>query len=147
VVVVVVLVLVSGMREWGGKWREEEEWRGRGWKEERRAAVAREITKAHETIYRGTLTALLAIAAQDGNFERGEITLVLEGASAVEAAPDAAFVRRALTVLRAELPTSRAAAVVAQLTGWRKADVYALALTDGGDPQQQAALPDSSVPQ
>ena len=114
---------------------------------ERRAAVAREITKAHETIYRGTLTALLAIAAQDGNFERGEITLVLEGAPAVAAAPDAAFVRRALSLLRAELPTSRAAAVVAQLTGWRKADVYALSLQAADEPQEQAAISAATVPQ
>ncbi len=99
---------------------------------ERRAAVAREITKAHETIYRGTLAQLLDICGKDSNFARGEITLVLHGAPQADTTPDGAFVRRALNVLRGELSTSRAAAVVAQLTGLRKSDVYALAVAQGG---------------
>jgi 16S rRNA (cytidine1402-2'-O)-methyltransferase len=96
---------------------------------ERKACVARELTKAHESVYRGTVTELLQIAAQDGNFARGEITLIVAGAGG-EAAPDDAFVTRALDLLSAELPPSRAAAVVAQLTGRRKADVYALTRHD-----------------
>jgi 16S rRNA (cytidine1402-2'-O)-methyltransferase len=98
---------------------------------QRRAVVARELSKAFETVYRGTLAQLLEMAAKDANFERGEITLVLEGQPAASNAPDDAFVRRALELLRDELPTSRAAAVVAQLTGRRKSDVYAMALAQG----------------
>jgi 16S rRNA (cytidine1402-2'-O)-methyltransferase len=90
----------------------------------RAAAVARELTKAHESVYRGPLSQLLQIAAEEPNFARGEITLVVAGK--VEAAPDDAFVLRALELLGAELPPSRAAAVVAQLSGRRKAEVYAL---------------------
>src|SRR6201996_5336964 len=41
---------------------------------ERRAVVARELTKTHETIYRGTLSELVNHAASDPNFQRGEIT-------------------------------------------------------------------------
>ncbi len=52
-----------------------------------------------------------------------------------EAAPDDAFVMRALDLLAAELLPSRAAAVVAQLTGRRKADVYALTRRDGATDQ------------
>jgi 16S rRNA (cytidine1402-2'-O)-methyltransferase len=92
---------------------------------ERRACVARELTKAHESVYRGSVARLLQIAAEDANFSRGEITLVVAGAEG-EALPDDAFVTRALDLLAAELPPSRAAAVVAQLTGRRKAEVYAL---------------------
>ncbi len=91
----------------------------------RRACVARELTKAHESVYRGEVQQLLQIAAEDTNFARGEITLVVAGAAG-EGAPDDAFVTRALDLLAAELPPSRAAAVVAQLTGRRKSDVYAL---------------------
>jgi 16S rRNA (cytidine1402-2'-O)-methyltransferase len=91
---------------------------------ERPAAVARELTKMHESVYRGSLARLLQMAADDANFTRGEITLVVAGAEA--AAPDEAFVLKALELLGAELPPSRAAAVVAQLTGRRKAEVYAL---------------------
>jgi 16S rRNA (cytidine1402-2'-O)-methyltransferase len=97
---------------------------------QREAAVARELTKLHESVYRGNLAALLQIAAKDANFERGEITLVVGGA-AVAAAPDDGFVRRALDLLTAELAPSRAAALVAQLTGRRKADVYALLRRSG----------------
>jgi len=96
---------------------------------QRQACVARELTKAHETIYRGSIAQLLQIAAQDANFARGEITLVVAGAAHDEALPDDAFVTRALDLLAAELPPSRAAAIVAQLTGRRRNEVYALART------------------
>ena len=46
----------------------------------RRAAVARELTKVFETVYRGTLAELAAQARSDANFTRGEITVVVEGA-------------------------------------------------------------------
>ena len=91
---------------------------------ERDAAVARELTKVHESIYRGTLRQLRQLAGNEANFSRGEITLVVAGTVAV--APDDAFVRRALELLAGELPPARAAAVVAQLTGRHKAEVYAL---------------------
>jgi 16S rRNA (cytidine1402-2'-O)-methyltransferase len=93
---------------------------------DRRAAVAREISKVHESVYRGSITGLLQIGREDANFARGEITLVVAGVPAGDAAPDDAFVARALDLLSKELPPSRAAAVVAQLTGRRKAEVYAL---------------------
>jgi 16S rRNA (cytidine1402-2'-O)-methyltransferase len=93
---------------------------------DRRAAVAREISKVHESVYRGSVAQLLDIGGKEPNFARGEITLVVAGAPAGDSAPDDAFVARALDLLARELPPSRAAAVVAQLTGRRKADVYAM---------------------
>lgn len=96
--------------------------------QERAAAVARELTKVHESVYRGPLRQLLQIAREDANFARGELTLVVAGADRV--APDDAFVRRALDLIAAELPPSRAAAVVAQLTGRHKSEVYALLRRD-----------------
>jgi len=97
----------------------------------REAAVARELTKLHESVYRGSLETLLRISTEDANFQRGEITLVVAGAAAA-AGPDDAFVRRALDLLAQEMAPGRAAAVVAQLTGRRKAEVYAL-LHQGGE--------------
>ena len=112
---------------------------------ERSACVARELTKAHESVYRGSVAQLLQIAAEDANFARGEITLVVAGASGAQAAPDDAFVARALDLLAAELPPARAAAVVAQLTGRRKADVYALTRRQDapGESMQAEATEDS----
>src|ERR1700733_13093996 len=45
---------------------------------QRPAAIARELTKLHETVYRGTLEQLCAVAAEDANLRRGEITLVVQ---------------------------------------------------------------------
>jgi len=98
----------------------------------REAAVARELTKLHESVYRGSIESLLQIAQDDANFARGEITLVVAGAAA-PAAPDDAFVRRALDALSTELAPSRAAAVVAQLTGRRKSEVYSMLNKEGSD--------------
>ena len=94
---------------------------------ERAAVVARELTKAHETVYRGTLGQLAARAATEANFARGEITLVVHGAPAAAAGVDERLLHRTIAVLSKELPPGRAAAVAAQLTGATRAAAYALA--------------------
>ena len=94
---------------------------------ERPAAVARELTKAHETIYRGTLQELLARAQAEENFQRGEITLVVHGATAPTAGVDGQLLRRTVELLAQELPPGRVAAIAAQLTGATRAAAYALA--------------------
>ena len=96
----------------------------------REAVVARELTKAHETIYRGTLRELAARAATEANFARGEITLVVHGAAPAEAGVDERLLRRTIEVLSKELPPGRVAAVAAQLTGATRAAAYALATRD-----------------
>jgi 16S rRNA (cytidine1402-2'-O)-methyltransferase len=95
----------------------------------RRAAVARELTKVFETVYRGTLAELAALARGDANFARGEITLVVEGIA--PAAPDAtasASLDETLRVLLSELAPSKAAALAARLTGAKRNVAYARAL-------------------
>ena len=47
--------------------------------ENRRISIAREMTKIHETILRGTIEELNDIADVDLNLTRGEIVIVLEG--------------------------------------------------------------------
>jgi 16S rRNA (cytidine1402-2'-O)-methyltransferase len=93
---------------------------------DRRAAVARELTKAHETIYRGTLAELAQRASSEDNFSRGEITLVVAGAARESAGVDTGLLRRAVDLLSKELSPSRAAAIAAQLTGATRAEAYAL---------------------
>ena len=97
--------------------------------ETRLAAVARELTKVFETVYRGTLAELAATARRDANFTRGEITVVVEGAKPTPAA-DAARITldAALTALLPELSVSKAAAVAAKLTGAKRNDAYTRAL-------------------
>ena len=94
---------------------------------ERPAAVARELTKKFETVYRGTLGSLAQQAARDADMSRGEIVLVVQGA-ARRAAADDADADRVLRVLLDELPVSQAARIAAQLTGRPRKDLYERAL-------------------
>jgi 16S rRNA (cytidine1402-2'-O)-methyltransferase len=95
----------------------------------RRAVIARELTKLHESVYRGTLQELLALERADSNLARGEITLLIEGApEASAAATRTPLLRQALQLLLPELPLSRAAAIAAQLSGVRRSEAYELAL-------------------
>jgi 16S rRNA (cytidine1402-2'-O)-methyltransferase len=93
---------------------------------DRRAVVARELTKAHETIYRGTLAELVERSAKEDNFARGEITIVVAGADRAASSVDTALLRRAVGLLSKELSPGRAAAIAAQLTGATRAEAYAL---------------------
>jgi 16S rRNA (cytidine1402-2'-O)-methyltransferase len=95
---------------------------------ERPAVIARELTKLHETVYRGTLAQLCVVADQEPNLQRGEITLVVQGAAPATDGADLSLMRRALELLLPELPPGKAAAIAAQLAGGRRADAYDLAL-------------------
>ena len=94
----------------------------------RRAAVARELTKVFETVYRGTLATLCTQARSDANFTLGEITLLVEGAARASINPARAQLDATLEVLLAELAPSKAAALAARLTGAKRNDAYARAL-------------------
>jgi len=112
---------------------------------ERQAVVARELTKVHETLYRGTLGELAARAQREENFARGELTLVVHGADAAAAVADGAELRRTMEILLKELPPGRAAATAAQLTGATRAAAYALATRAGsagrGPPPDDEEMP------
>lgn len=100
-----------------------------GFGADRRVAVARELTKVFETVYRATLSELAAQARSDANFARGEITVVVEGAPRREEEDEPrARLDATLSVLLAELSPSKAAALAARLTGAKRNDAYARAL-------------------
>ncbi|MCB8840764.1 16S rRNA (cytidine(1402)-2'-O)-methyltransferase [Aurantimonas sp. VKM B-3413] len=99
---------------------------------ERPAAVCRELTKLHETVYRGTLPEL---AAEFSAMEevRGEIVVCIAPpeAEAVAAPEDADAI---LSGLLGEMKPAKAAQEAARLTGLARRDLYqrALALKDRG---------------
>jgi len=95
--------------------------------EDRRATVARELTKLHESLYHGSLRELADRAGRDPDMQRGEIVLLVAGAAA-QAAAEGAEVDRVLQVLLKSMPASRAAAIAAELTGARRNDCYRRAL-------------------
>lgn len=93
---------------------------------ERRACVARELTKVHEELARGTLAELAARFGAEP--PRGEVTIVVEGAApeAVEATIDVeAEVRRRLAA--GESP-KEIAAVLALKSGKPRRQIYQLAV-------------------
>ncbi|HMD29669.1 MAG TPA: 16S rRNA (cytidine(1402)-2'-O)-methyltransferase, partial [Steroidobacteraceae bacterium] len=95
---------------------------------ERQATVAREITKLHESTYRGSLSDLLARTAVDADLGRGEIVLVLAGAPQQEPAALEGGLDRVLKILLAELPLKQAARLAAQITETRDNEAYKRAL-------------------
>lgn len=97
---------------------------------ERAAVLAREITKLHETFYRGSLGVLAAAARSDANMSRGETVLIVAGAPATEpdGAAAAVLIERLLRALLPVLPLSRAVDVVTEATGERRNAVYGHAL-------------------
>jgi 16S rRNA (cytidine1402-2'-O)-methyltransferase len=98
---------------------------------ERRAVVARELTKRFERVYRGTLAELAARCDSDPDLSRGELVIVVEG-GARDAATHEAGKARALQALRTlldeGLPVSQAARVAATLTGASRKELYEAAL-------------------
>ncbi len=94
---------------------------------DRRAALARELTKLHETLYRGTLAELGLRGNFDPDLARGEIVLVLAGA-APRATALGGELDRVLAVLLAELPLKQAARLAASVVGARDNEAYKRAL-------------------
>lgn len=93
---------------------------------DREAAVARELTKLHEEVRRGTLNALAAHYG-DAGAPKGELVVVV-APPAKDAPPDAESVDGALRDALASLSVRDAAAAVAAETGLPRRGVYARAL-------------------
>ena len=98
----------------------------------RAATVVREATKLHETTYRGSLRELLDKSGTDADFSRGEIVLIIGGASQAESDDGDSEAKsrldKVLTALLAELPLKQAARLAAQITGARDNETYKRAL-------------------
>ena len=97
----------------------------------RPAALARELTKAFETLRQLPAGGLLDWVKGDPNQTRGEIVLVIAGvrpaaASDMPALPEEAL--RVLRILAAELPTKQAATLTAEITGENRKALYDAAL-------------------
>lgn len=89
----------------------------------RPVAVARELTKLYEEVWRGTLAE--AIDHFEAAGPRGEFTLVIGWAEAEQTAWEVEQVRAALVELReAGVFGKRAAKIVAQQSGWPSREVY-----------------------
>jgi len=103
---------------------------------ERRALVARELTKRFETFLLDTLKALSERVASSPEQQLGELVILIEGDVRGEDERDQAEQRRVLALLAAELPLKQAAALTAAITGGARNQLYkaALAMRDQADP-------------
>jgi 16S rRNA (cytidine1402-2'-O)-methyltransferase len=94
---------------------------------ERRVALARELTKLHEEVWRGTLAeATIHLTEVD---PRGEYVVVLQGAPVPAAADDQAILAALQQELADGVDRRTAIATVMATTGAAKRRVYDLALT------------------
>ncbi|MEP6342765.1 MAG: 16S rRNA (cytidine(1402)-2'-O)-methyltransferase [Maricaulaceae bacterium] len=91
----------------------------------RPVALTRELTKRYEEARYGSVTELMQTVKDDP--PRGELVICI-GPSTESGVWDEAQVIAALTEVIDELGVKRAATAVAQNCGWKKRDVYALAL-------------------
>lgn len=89
---------------------------------DRRAAVARELTKLHEEVVRGRVAEVLAAL---GDLEpKGEVVVVLEGAPPPEPPALAELVADALSLVEAGMRKRAAASEVARRSGASANEVY-----------------------
>jgi 16S rRNA (cytidine1402-2'-O)-methyltransferase len=90
---------------------------------QRRAVIARELTKLFETVLDGTLEDLQARVAADANQRKGEFVVLVEGAGEDEDARLAEG-RRLYAKLGEHLPPSTAAKLAAELSGAPRKALY-----------------------
>jgi 16S rRNA (cytidine1402-2'-O)-methyltransferase len=99
---------------------------------DRPAVLARELTKLHEEVRRGTLASLLQGVREDPT--RGELVVVVEGAvgtSAAEPEPDE-LARRARALMDSGLPRPDALSAVAKEMGVARKKVFDALVEEGG---------------
>ena len=96
---------------------------------ERKAVLARELTKRFETLIADSLGNLLERVAADQNQQRGEIVLAVEGLSREQQqADELPELEKMLLVLLEELSVKQSVALAVRLTGVNKNTVYEMAL-------------------
>ncbi|OOF54785.1 16S rRNA (cytidine(1402)-2'-O)-methyltransferase [Rodentibacter genomosp. 2] len=97
--------------------------------EDRYVVLAREITKTWETIVGDTIKNLRQWLVEDSNRTKGEMVLIVEGKpkqeNEGELSPQAV---KALSLIVQELPLKKAAAIVAELYGYKKNALYQFGL-------------------
>jgi 16S rRNA (cytidine1402-2'-O)-methyltransferase len=105
---------------------------------QRRATIARELTKVFETIYSATLSHLKAWMLADNNQQKGEFVLLIKGIEETEQVNECSQeTKKLLTVLLKELPLSQAVSITAKISREKKNRIYEYALQLGGTEHDQ----------
>ncbi|WP_444896365.1 16S rRNA (cytidine(1402)-2'-O)-methyltransferase [Microbulbifer sp. SSSA005] len=90
----------------------------------REAVIAREVSKAFETFQLMPLAELVEWVRADSNQQRGEIVLMVRGAERSRECELDGEAQRVMSLLLAELPPKKAAAIAAEITGVKKKVLY-----------------------
>ncbi|OFK86270.1 MULTISPECIES: 16S rRNA (cytidine(1402)-2'-O)-methyltransferase [unclassified Eikenella] len=90
----------------------------------RHLVLAREISKTFETFISGSVADVLAAVRADANQTRGEMVLVLHPPEAATANELNDQARHIMSLLAAELPPKKAAALAAEISGANKKALY-----------------------
>lgn len=90
----------------------------------RHLVLAREISKTFETFISGSVADVLAAVSADANQTRGEMVLVLHPPEAAAANELNDQARHIMSLLAAELPPKKAAALAADISGANKKALY-----------------------
>lgn len=99
---------------------------------ERYAVLAREITKTWETISGDIISRLRQWLSEDPNRTKGEMVLIIEGKPKSENIEFDGQALKALQLISRELPLKKAAAIVAELYGYKKNALYQYGLEHFG---------------
>lgn len=92
---------------------------------DREAALCRELTKLHETVWPDTLQALTQRVAEETDKQRGECVIVVQGAPENAGENDRLEAgMRLFELLRKELAPGKAASIAARFTGCRRNALY-----------------------
>lgn len=95
----------------------------------RRAVLARELTKLHETFLDAPLAELLEQVRQDPNQQRGEMVVLVASAPEQDRGSESPIeIDRLLGLLLRDLPVKRTAEIAAEATGRRRNEIYKRAL-------------------
>lgn len=100
---------------------------------DRKACLARELTKHYEDIRLDSLGNLLAWLVQTPEKQKGEFVLAIKGANVVDIDPEQLESKRILEILLEQLPTKQASELTAKITGQKKNQLYQTALSIVGD--------------
>ena len=95
---------------------------------DRAVMVGRELTKHYEELWRGTASEAIHHFGERDRI-RGELTVVISGASKGEKWSETAVLQALAQAINAGESRKKAAAQIATQSGWRKRELYQLSLT------------------
>jgi len=94
----------------------------------REVCLAKELTKAFETIHTGSIPNLIEYLTIDQNHQKGEFVILISATNKIDLAEAGIQLDSLLPILCAEMGTSKAAKIAAKITGIDKKKCYKRAM-------------------